>query len=86
MSSNLSFNSQKFPGEEIAFESIRKLLYEQNNSDNDVREEKRLQILEKFKSEPFDSLVTKTEDKVIVPSLIHYPQLTYLLLLLFLRA
>lgn len=58
------FLSQKFPGEDITFESFRKLLYQSGGFDADTKVERRVQIYERFKNEPFESLIAKTEEKV----------------------
>lgn len=54
---------RRFPGEDITFESIRRILYEPPSVANELREERRLQILERFETESFESLIAQTEDK-----------------------
>lgn len=55
--------SQKLPGEELTFESMKRILTEYNNN-YIVEEEKRMQLSQFFRNAPFQDLVSKTQPKV----------------------
>lgn len=55
--------SQKLPGEELTFESMKRILTE-NNNNYIVEEEKRMQLSQFFRNAPFQDLVSKTQPKV----------------------
>lgn len=55
---------QKLPGEELTFENMKRILTE-NNNNQIIEEEKRVQISQLFQSAPFEDLVNKTQPKVI---------------------
>jgi len=59
---------QKLPGEELTFESMKRILTESNNNQV-IEEEKRMQLSQFFRNAPFQDLVSKTQPKV---SLIYY--------------
>ncbi|KAF3430322.1 hypothetical protein E2986_09697 [Frieseomelitta varia] len=52
----------KLPGEELTFESMKRILTE-NNNNHVVEEEKRLQLSHLFRNAPFQDLVSKTQPK-----------------------
>lgn len=54
---------QKLPGEELTFESMKRILTE-NNNNQVVEEEKRMQLSQFFRNAPFQDLVSKTQPKV----------------------
>lgn len=54
---------QKLPGEELTFESMKRILTE-NNNNHVVEEEKRMQLSQFFRNAPFQDLVSKTQPKV----------------------
>ena len=56
-------NFQKLPGEELTFESMKRILTENSNGQA-IEEEKRVQISQLFQSAPFEDLVIKTQPKV----------------------
>lgn len=53
---------KKLPGEELTFESMKRILTE-NNNNHIVAEEKRLQLSHFFRNAPFQDLVSKTQPK-----------------------
>lgn len=53
---------RKLIGEELTFESMKKILTECNDNQI-VEEEKRVQLSEVFRNAPFQELVTKTQPK-----------------------
>ncbi|XP_023315429.1 protein EFR3 homolog cmp44E [Trichogramma pretiosum] len=53
---------RKLPVEELTFESMKKILTETNN-DQEVEDEKRLQLSHLFRNAPFQDLVKKTQPK-----------------------
>ncbi|KAF3430323.1 hypothetical protein E2986_09697 [Frieseomelitta varia] len=53
---------KKLPGEELTFESMKRILTE-NNNNHVVEEEKRLQLSHLFRNAPFQDLVSKTQPK-----------------------
>lgn len=55
--------SQKLPGEELIFESMKRILTE-NNNNYIVEDEKRMQLSQFFRNAPFQDLVSKTQSKV----------------------
>lgn len=54
---------QKLPGEELTFDSMKRILTECNNNQTED-EEKRVNLSECFRNAPFRDLVTKTQPKV----------------------
>lgn len=55
--------TRKHPGEEITVESLKKLLAEPSDAHRQAEEERRMQILEKFRTAAFEDLVARTESK-----------------------
>lgn len=55
---------QRNPGENITFESLRKILSEPASVEQEAREERRHKIIESFRNEAFPDLVAKAERKV----------------------
>ncbi|XP_043276805.1 protein EFR3 homolog cmp44E isoform X2 [Venturia canescens] len=53
---------KKLPGEELTFDSMKRILTECNNNQIQV-EEKRVELSECFRNAPFQDLVTKTQPK-----------------------
>ncbi|EFN72365.1 Protein EFR3-like protein cmp44E [Camponotus floridanus] len=53
---------KKLPGEELTFESMKRILTE-NNNNYIVEEEKRMQLSQFFRNAPFQDLVSKTQPK-----------------------
>lgn len=53
---------KKLPGEELTFESMKRILTE-NNNNHIMEEEKRLQLSHFFRNAPFQDLVSKTQPK-----------------------
>lgn len=53
---------KKLPGEELTFESMKRILTETNNN-NVIEEEKRIQLSQFFRSAPFQDLVSITQPK-----------------------
>ncbi|KMQ96274.1 protein efr3-like protein cmp44e protein, partial [Lasius niger] len=53
---------KKLPGEELTFESMKRILTE-NNNNQVVEEEKRMQLFQFFRNAPFQDLVSKTQPK-----------------------
>ncbi|XP_035729453.1 protein EFR3 homolog cmp44E-like [Vespa mandarinia] len=53
---------KKLPGEELTFESMKRILTE-NNNNNVIEEEKRIQLSQFFRSAPFQDLVSITQPK-----------------------
>ncbi|CAL7944350.1 unnamed protein product [Xylocopa violacea] len=53
---------KKLPGEELTFESMKRILTE-NNNNHVMEEEKRLQLSHFFRNAPFQDLVSKTQPK-----------------------
>ncbi|KAK1116966.1 hypothetical protein K0M31_017118 [Melipona bicolor] len=53
---------KKLPGEELTFESMKRILTE-NNNNHIMEEEKRLQLSHLFRNAPFQDLVSKTQPK-----------------------
>ncbi|KAK2584418.1 hypothetical protein KPH14_006800 [Odynerus spinipes] len=53
---------KKLPGEELTFESMKRILTETNNN-NVIEEEKRMQLSQFFRSAPFQDLVSITQPK-----------------------
>ncbi|XP_012530283.1 protein EFR3 homolog cmp44E [Monomorium pharaonis] len=53
---------KKLPGEELTFESMKRILTE-NNNNQVVEEEKRMQLSQFFRNAPFQDLVSKTQPK-----------------------
>ncbi|XP_012151872.1 protein EFR3 homolog stmA isoform X2 [Megachile rotundata] len=53
---------KKLPGEELTFESMKRILTE-NNNNHIVAEEKRIQLSHFFRNAPFQDLVSKTQPK-----------------------
>ncbi|XP_026673415.1 protein EFR3 homolog cmp44E isoform X2 [Ceratina calcarata] len=53
---------KKLPGEELTFESMKRILTE-NNNNHVIEEEKRLQLSHLFRNAPFQDLVSKTQPK-----------------------
>ncbi|KAK9295422.1 hypothetical protein QLX08_010257 [Tetragonisca angustula] len=53
---------KKLPGEELTFESMKRILTE-NNNNHVMEEEKRLQLSHLFRNAPFQDLVSKTQPK-----------------------
>ncbi|XP_051168467.1 protein EFR3 homolog cmp44E isoform X2 [Leptopilina boulardi] len=53
---------KKLPGEELTFENMKRILTE-NNNNQIVEEEKRVQISQLFQNAPFEDLVNKTQPK-----------------------
>ncbi|XP_012216133.1 protein EFR3 homolog cmp44E [Linepithema humile] len=53
---------KKLPGEELTFESMKRILTESNNN-HVVEEEKRMQLSQFFRNAPFQDLVSKTQPK-----------------------
>ncbi|XP_033215913.1 protein EFR3 homolog cmp44E isoform X2 [Belonocnema kinseyi] len=62
ITSLMDYATKKLPGEELTFESMKRILTE--NSDAQViEEEKRVQISQLFQRAPFEDLVNKTQPK-----------------------
>ncbi|XP_060814502.1 protein EFR3 homolog cmp44E isoform X1 [Bombus pascuorum] len=53
---------KKLPGEELTFESMKRILTE-NNNNHVIEEEKRMQLSHFFRNAPFQDLVSKTQPK-----------------------
>ncbi|XP_018394069.1 PREDICTED: protein EFR3 homolog cmp44E-like [Cyphomyrmex costatus] len=53
---------KKLPGEELTFESMKRILTE-NNNNQVIEEEKRMQLSQFFRNAPFQDLVSKTQPK-----------------------
>ncbi|KAG5346289.1 EFR3 protein, partial [Acromyrmex charruanus] len=53
---------KKLPGEELTFESMKRILTESNNNQV-IEEEKRMQLSQFFRNAPFQDLVSKTQPK-----------------------
>lgn len=58
---NRLFCSQKHPGEEITFESLKKAFTEE--IDQSIKTEKRIQLVEQYKSLPFEDLINRHDRK-----------------------
>ncbi|RLU27481.1 hypothetical protein DMN91_001285 [Ooceraea biroi] len=58
----MDYAKKKLPGEELTFESMKRILTENNNNQG-VEEEKRMQLSEFFRNAPFQDLVSKTQPK-----------------------
>ncbi|XP_015586861.1 protein EFR3 homolog cmp44E isoform X2 [Cephus cinctus] len=54
---------KKLPGEELTFESMKRILTETSDMRREVQEEKRVELLQFFKNAPFPDLVSKTQPK-----------------------
>ncbi|XP_066591090.1 protein EFR3 homolog cmp44E isoform X2 [Prorops nasuta] len=54
---------RKLPGEELTFESMKRILTENNNNNQAIETEKRMQLSEFFRNAPFQDLVSKTQPK-----------------------
>ncbi|RWS17619.1 protein EFR3 B-like protein, partial [Dinothrombium tinctorium] len=67
---------RKLPEEGIDFQSFRRILIEPLTDEQDAREERRAQIIEKYKRVPFEDLVSRSEEKV---STLSFRALTHLL-------
>lgn len=55
---------QKLPGEELTFESMKRILTESGETRREAEEERRLQLSQLFRTAPFQDLVVKTQPKV----------------------
>jgi hypothetical protein len=54
---------RKHPDEDLTFESLRKILKEPLSVEQEAREERRQQVVERYKTAPFPDLVAKSERK-----------------------
>jgi hypothetical protein len=62
---------QRLLSEELTFDSIKRILTENNNIDT-IEQEKRVQFSKLFRNAPFHDLVKKTQPKVRNLSNIYY--------------
>ncbi|XP_046474294.1 protein EFR3 homolog cmp44E isoform X1 [Neodiprion pinetum] len=54
---------KKLPGEELTFESMKRILTESGETRREAEEERRLQLSQLFRTAPFQDLVVKTQPK-----------------------
>ncbi|XP_067135174.1 protein EFR3 homolog B isoform X2 [Centruroides vittatus] len=57
--------TKKHLGEEITVESLRKMMAEPLGAQQEAEEERRLQVIERFRTAPFEDLVAKSEHETI---------------------
>jgi len=55
---------QKYPDEETTFEALKKMLSEPASVVQEAKEERRQQIIEMYRTAPFEELVAKSEMNV----------------------
>nr|CAD7200902.1 unnamed protein product [Timema douglasi] len=66
----INLKSKKHPEEELTFESMKKILSESPDTKKEAEEEHRLQLSETFRTAAFEDLVSRTQAKVVLSSVI----------------